>query len=82
MRGFKNSKKSADVLYGRPHFKLATVRAVGRSENPRRQILIWWAVNPISNRWADYANCITTCPPRFSDLPTALTVASLKWGCP
>ena len=30
--------------------------------------------NPISIRRADYAHNITTCPPTFLDLPTALTV--------
>ena len=36
----KNSKKSADVFYGQPHFKLATVSAVGRSENLGGQVVM------------------------------------------
>ena len=36
-------------------------------------------VNPISNRWADYAHHIANClPPDFSDPPTAHTI----WDTP
>ena len=44
--GVKNGEKSADVLYGRPHFKLATVRAVGRSENSEGQIVMGGIICP------------------------------------
>ena len=37
------------------------------------------SVNPISTRGTDYAHLITTGPPRFSDLPTALDFAGWKW---
>ena len=55
MGDVENSEKSAVVLYGRPHFKLATVRAVGRSKNSGGKVVMWWAVNPISTRGTDYA---------------------------
>ena len=33
-------------------------------------------VNPISTNGEDYAHHITTCPPRFSDFPSALIKAA------
>ena len=39
--------------------------------------------NPISTRGADYAHHSTKCPPRFSDLATALTcIRNLKLQMP
>ena len=36
----KIAKKTAGVFYGQPHYKLATVSAVGRSENLGGQIVM------------------------------------------
>ena len=36
------------------------------------QFSFWLIINPILTRGTDYANHITTCPSRFSDLPMAL----------
>ena len=30
------------------------------------------SINPIATRGADYAHCITTCPPRFENLVASL----------
>ena len=67
---------NAHIPFKNPNFKefqpkYLLIRAVA-SGGALAPLVFGRTVNPISTRGADYAHHITTGPPGFSDLPTAL----------